>query len=102
MTSLSGKKILLVDDDEALRKALCEQLLLHEEFTTAEAGTGQEAIERTKEEIYDAIVLDVGLPDLDGREVCRLLRRNGVKCPIVMLTASASDADQILGLRHRR
>ena len=98
MSTLTGKRILVVDDDEALRQALAEQLLLHEEFAVAEAADGQAALERTKGEIFDAIVLDVGLPDMDGREVCRLLRRNGIKCPIVMLTASATDADQILGL----
>ena len=98
MNSLVGKRILLVDDDPALRQTLAEQLHLHEEFTTDEADCGRAALEKTKSEIYDAIVLDIGLPDFDGREVCRLLRRGGVKCPIVMLTASASDADQILGL----
>ncbi len=98
MSTLVGKRILLVDDDQALRQALAEQLHLHEEFVTQEADSGQAALEVTKQEIFDAIVLDVGLPDIDGREVCRLLRRNGVKCPVIMLTASASDADQILGL----
>ena len=98
MSSLTGKRILLVDDDEALRQALAEQLKLHEEFTTVEEGGGQAALERCKGESFDAIVLDVGLPDIDGREVCRLMRRGGVKCPVIMLTASATDADQILGL----
>jgi DNA-binding response OmpR family regulator len=98
MATLAGKKILLVDDDEALRQALAEQLRLHEEFQAVEAGSGQAALERAKAETFDAIVLDVGLPDFDGREVCRLLRRAGVKCPIIMLTASVGDADQILGL----
>jgi DNA-binding response OmpR family regulator len=98
MSALTGKKVLLVDDDEALRHALAEQLRLHEEFSTQEAATGQAALDRAKAESFDAIVLDVGLPDFDGREVCRLLRRAGVKCPIIMLTASATDSDQILGL----
>jgi len=98
VNSLVGKRILLVDDDPALRQTLAEQLHLHEEFTTDEVDCGRAALEKTRSQIYDAIVLDVGLPDFDGREVCRLLRRGGVKCPIVMLTASAGDADQILGL----
>ncbi|GAB5470046.1 MAG: response regulator transcription factor [Rhodospirillales bacterium] len=98
MSTLVGKRILLVDDDQALREALAEQLRLHEEFTTQEAENGQGALDKTKDEVFDAIVLDVGLPDIDGREVCRLLRRGGVKCPIIMLTASATDSDQILGL----
>jgi DNA-binding response OmpR family regulator len=95
---MTGKKILLVDDDEILRQSLEEQLQLHEEFVTAASGTAGEGIERTKQEYFDAILLDVGLPDMDGREACRLMRRNGVKAPIIMLTAADTDADTILGL----
>jgi len=98
MTGASGKKILLIDDDEALRQSLSEQLRLHEEFDTAEAATGGSGIEKAKAEYYDLILLDVGLPDMDGREVCRLMRRGGVKSPIIMLTAAESDADTILAL----
>ena len=94
----TGKKILLVDDDEALRQSLAEQLQLHEEFVTDSVADGQTALEQVKTEYYDAILLDVGLPDIDGREVCRLMRRQGVKCPIIMLTGADSDADTILGL----
>lgn len=92
------KKILLVDDDNDLRSALADQLLLTEEFDVFEAETGTQAIERAKSEHYDLMVLDVGLPDMDGRELCRLLRRQGIKVPILMLTGQASDADTILGL----
>lgn len=95
---MSGKKILLCDDDNALRQSLAEQLQLHEEFETQQVESAAEAIEVTKETHFDAIVLDVGLPDMDGREACRILRRNGVKCPVVMLTAHDSDSDTILGL----
>ena len=98
MNATPGKKILLVDDDEALRQSLSEQLRLHEEFSTVEAGNGGDGLELAKQEYFDAILLDVGLPDMDGREVCRLMRRNGVKSPIIMLTAAESDADTILGL----
>jgi len=94
----SGKKILIVDDDNELRQSLGEQLRLHEEFEVAEADSGGTALETTKTNHYDAILLDVGLPDMDGREVCRLMRRNGVKVPIVMLTGADSEADTILGL----
>ena len=98
MQATAGKKILIVDDDNALRESLSEQLQLHEEFTTSEAETGSVALDRAKADYYDAILLDVGLPDMDGREVCRLMRRGGVKSPIIMLTAAESDADTILGL----
>ena len=92
------KKILLVDDDEDLREALSEQLVMTEDFDVFEAGSGSEAMKRAKESIYDLVILDVGLPDTDGRELCKLLRKQGVKCPIVMLTGHDSDADTILGL----
>jgi DNA-binding response OmpR family regulator len=98
MSGASGKKILLIDDDEALRLSLSEQLRLHEEFDTAEVATGASGIEMAKADHYDLILLDVGLPDMDGREVCRLMRRGGVKSPIIMLTAAESDADTILAL----
>jgi DNA-binding response OmpR family regulator len=96
MTGL--KKILLVDDDDDLREALSEQLVMTEDFDVFEAGTGGEAIARVREQHYDLVILDVGLPDTDGRELCRVLRKNGVRCPVVMLTGHDSDADTILGL----
>jgi DNA-binding response OmpR family regulator len=95
---MSGRKILVVDDDTALRQSLGEQLQLHGEFVVAEAETAQKALEITKQQVFDTILLDVGLPDMDGRELCRLMRRNGVRTPILMLTAADTDADQILGL----
>ncbi len=98
MTAATAKKILLVDDDDALRQSLGEQLRLHEEFATVDVDTAAGALEAVKGEYFDAILLDVGLPDMDGREVCRLMRRNGVKSPIIMLTAAQTDADTILGL----
>jgi DNA-binding response OmpR family regulator len=92
------RRILIVDDDDTLRRALAEQLELHEEFAVAEAGTAAKALEVTKAQRLDAILLDVGLPDMDGRALCRLMRRNGVRSPILMLTGADSDADTILGL----
>jgi DNA-binding response OmpR family regulator len=56
------------------------------------------ALEKVKQQSYDLLVLDVGLPDTDGRELCRLIRKQGVKCPIVMLTGHDTDSDTILGL----
>ncbi|MBZ0128497.1 MAG: response regulator transcription factor [Rhodobacteraceae bacterium] len=92
------KKILMVDDDEDLREALADQLLLTEEFDVFEADSGARGLAKAREAIYDLVILDVGLPDMDGRELCRLMRKQGVKCPVVMLTGHDSDADTILGL----
>ncbi len=96
--SATGKQLLLVDDDTDFRESLVEQFRLHEEFATDVAVTAAEALNKVKEARYDAVLLDVRLPDMDGRELCRLLRRNGVKAPIIMLTGADSDADAILGL----
>ncbi len=93
-----GRRILLVDDDTALRQSLAEQLQLHEEFEIGEAGSGAEALEKVKEQRYDLLLLDVGLPDFDGRELCKVIRRGGHKMPVIMLTAADTDADTILGL----
>lgn len=92
------KRVLLVDDDQPLREALVEQLRLHEEFSTEIAVDAATALETVRHGHFDVILLDVGLPDMDGRELCRLLRRNGVRTPVVMLTAADGEADMILGL----
>ena len=92
------KKILLVDDDDDLRDALSEQLIMTEDFDVFETDSGQRAMTRVKEALFDLIILDVGLPDTDGRELCRLMRKQGVKSPILMLTGHDSDSDTILGL----
>src|SRR5580698_8193038 len=92
------RRILIVDDDAMLRHSLAEQLQLHEEFATGEAGNAAEALDHVKAHYCDAILLDVGLPDMDGRELCRLMRRSGVRSPILMLTAADGEADTILGL----
>jgi DNA-binding response OmpR family regulator len=95
---MSGKRLLLVDDDDPLRQSLAEQLELHEEFATVQAESASRALEIVKADNFDLILLDVGLPDMDGRELCRLLRRSGIRSPIIMLTAHSGDADTILGL----
>ena len=94
----AGRRILIVDDDSALRQSLTEQLELNQEFVTVECETAAQALEIAKHERLDAILLDVGLPDMDGRELCRRLRDAAVQVPIVMLTGADSDADTILGL----
>ena len=95
---MAQQAILLIDDDEPLRQSLAEQLHPHEDFETYHAATGAEGLEASKNRHYDAIILDIGLPDMDGRDVCRIMRRNGVACPIIMLTAAEGDADTILSL----
>ena len=94
----TARKILIVDDDEDLREPLREQLALHDEFTLTTADTAAGCIERCKSDHWDLVILDVGLPDMDGREACKLIRRNGFTSPIIMLTGNDSDADMILGL----
>jgi DNA-binding response OmpR family regulator len=94
----AARKILIVDDDAALRRSLAEQLELNDEFLTTECDTAAQALEVARSEHFDAMLLDVGLPDMDGRELCRLLRSESVLVPIVMLTGADSDADTIQGL----
>jgi DNA-binding response OmpR family regulator len=94
----TGKQVLLADDDSTLLEMLGEQLQLHEEFATVAAESGTKALELARANYFDVILLDVGLPDMDGREVCRLMRRNGVTSPIIMLTGADTDANTILGL----
>ncbi|MFC4351971.1 response regulator transcription factor [Fodinicurvata halophila] len=99
--AVSNKKLLnllLVDDDEEFRTSLADQLSLYEEFEISQAGTASETLEMAKSRYFDGIILDVGLPDIDGRELCRLIRQAGVGAPIIMLTALDSDADTVLGL----
>ena len=94
----NGKQILIIDDDTVLVEMLSEQLRLNEEFAPASAASGAEALELSKKNYYDVIILDAGLPDMDGLGVCRLMRRNGVQVPIIMLMGVDADADAIPGL----
>ena len=95
---MAARRILIVDDDGTLRRSLAEQLELNEEFDCIECGTAARALEMVGSNRFDTIVLDVGLPDMDGRELCRLLRRAGVQVPIVMLTGADGEFDTVLGL----
>jgi DNA-binding response OmpR family regulator len=93
-----ARRVLLVDDDATLLEMLSEQLGMHDEFHPSTADTAAKGIALAKAEHFDVIILDVGLPDMDGREVCRVLRQSAVKCPIIMLTGADTEADTILGL----
>ena len=92
------RKILIVDDDTELRQALAEQLGLHEEFSPEQADTALKGIAQVRAGQPDLVIMDVGLPDLDGREAVKLLRKDGFKNPVIMLTGQVSDADTVLGL----
>ncbi|MBL6078039.1 response regulator transcription factor [Belnapia sp. T18] len=94
------RPLLIVDDDAALRATLAEQLSLDGEFDPAEAATAGEAEEMLASAAnrFDAVLLDIGLPDGDGRELCTRLRRQGLKIPIIMLTGADAEADVVRGL----
>src|SRR5246500_2341897 len=91
-------KVLIVDDDPELRDGLTEQLSLHEEFEAVAAENGSKGVQAAKAGQIDLVIMDVGLPDIDGREAVRILRKNGFKAPIIMLTGHDTDSDTILGL----
>jgi DNA-binding response OmpR family regulator len=90
------RRVLLIDDDEALRASLAEQLMA--EYEVAQAGSGNAGLSQATTERFDLILLDHGLPDIEGREICRRLRAAGLRTPIIMLTAAASEADTVAGL----
>ncbi|MFA6264301.1 MAG: response regulator transcription factor [Pseudolabrys sp.] len=94
----SKRTILIVDDDTELREALLEQLALHDEFDTVSVENGAKGVQAAKGDQVDLVLMDVGLPDIDGREAVRILRKGGFKAPIIMLTGHDTDSDTILGL----
>src|SRR5947209_19046012 len=90
-------RLLVVDDDRALREVLRRALqLAGYEVLLTDSGAG--ALATVPSSVPDAVVLDIGLPDIDGLEVCRLLRREGNRVPVLMLTARDAVADRIDGL----
>lgn len=95
---MTARTILIIDDDTELREALVEQLALYDEFNTIQADTAAKGIALAKDDSIDLLLMDVGLPDIDGREAVKLLRKNGFKSPVIMLTGHDGDSDTILGL----
>jgi Response regulators consisting of a CheY-like receiver domain and a winged-helix DNA-binding domain len=95
---MTTRTLLLVDDDDDLRDVLVEQLSLYEEFDVIQAQTAAKGIEAARSAMIDLIVMDVGLPDMDGREAVKILRKGGFKAPVIMLTGHDTDSDTILGL----
>ncbi|AVA23362.1 response regulator transcription factor [Rhizobium sp. LEGMi198b] len=95
---MTARTILLVDDDNDLREMLVEQLSLYEEFTVLQEATAGKGVAAARAAPVDLLIMDVGLPDMDGREAVKLLRKSGFKAPIIMLTGHDTDSDTILGL----
>jgi DNA-binding response OmpR family regulator len=91
-----SERILMIEDDVSL-SALVVEYLAGFEFEVAVEASGGAGLERLTKESFDALVLDVGLPDIDGFEVCRRVRA-GSDIPVVMLTARGDELDRILGL----
>lgn len=95
---MNKRRLFLVDDDEDLRKTLVDQLSHYREFEISEASTACAALDAIKDAHVDLVVMDVGLPDMDGREAVKILRNDGFNAPILLLTGHDSESDEILGL----
>lgn len=95
---MNKRRLLIVDDDVELRSALVGQLEAYREFDIAQADNANSAREKAKSDRIDLMILDVGLPDMDGREALKLMRGDGFRAPVIMLTAQDTEADEILGL----
>lgn len=96
-----GRSILIVEDDDLLRRTLIDQLSGQDDIgTVTGVSSGSEGLVTATGPTgpFDLILLDIGLPDQDGRDVCRALRSQGVRSPIIMLTGADSDDDTITGL----
>lgn len=95
---MTKQSVLIIDDDDDLRISLVEQFSVYEEFHVLSESCVTRGIQAARTEIVHLIIMDVGLPDMDGRETVKILRRGGFTAPIIMLTARDTDADTILGL----
>lgn len=96
MTQL--RRILIVDDDDDLRSLLVEQFECHLEFETLEAGTAALALAAVERDRPDLVIMDVSLPDMDGRDAVAMMREHGFRHPIIMITGHSVDADVVRGL----
>jgi DNA-binding response OmpR family regulator len=94
----AAQRLLIVDDDEALREALAEQFTAHGGFDLLLAANGAQAVSFILGGNVDIVLLDVHLPDMDGREVLQIIRRQGYAGPVILLTAQDSETDMISGL----
>ena len=89
-------KVLVVEDDAELRAVLVRGLG-EEGFSTTSVATGRELLERLEGELPDLLVVDIGLPDADGRDVCQALRAQGIQTPVIFLTARGALTDRVTG-----
>jgi two-component system response regulator MprA len=92
-----GSTVLIADDDRAIRESLARALEL-EGYGVVGVNDGIEALTRIRHETFDTLILDVMMPNLDGLGVCRVLRSEGNRTPILMLTARVETADRVAGL----
>jgi DNA-binding response OmpR family regulator len=95
---MTARTLLIIDDDADLRETLVEQLSLYEEFSVLDEDAATRGMQTARGGNVDLLIMDVGLPDMDGREAVKLLRKGGFKAPIIMLTGHDTDSDTILGL----
>ena len=84
-------KILIIEDDPDLREIVAEELILREEFIAIEAATAKRGLESIKLDLPDLVILDLSLPDEPGLDVLNTLREQGVKCPVLILTAETDE-----------
>jgi two-component system response regulator MprA len=91
------QRVLVADDDRAIRESLARALEL-EGYEAVPAVDGVESLTRVRQESFDALVLDVMMPGIDGLAVCRVLRADGDRTPVLMLTARQETADRVAGL----
>jgi len=94
-----GKRILVVDDDELVRLAL-DELLTPEGYEIHTVSSGREALERIEALVYDLLMLDIIMPEMDGIEICKIIRKREdySEVPIIFLTAKSREEDKTLGL----
>ena len=97
MPEIESKRVLVVEDD----REIVDLLALHlkdQGLTVVTAGTGSDALARLREDGYALVLLDIMLPEVDGLEVCRRIRKDDPSIPILMLTAKSEELDKVLGL----
>jgi two-component system response regulator MprA len=93
---MNGPKVLIVEDDAELRSVLGRSLR-EEGFSVDTAATGADVLQRVESSVPDVFVIDIGLPDADGRDVCQALRARGIETPVLFLTARDAVVDRVAG-----